>query len=263
MPIPQFPAKHGGRPYVTPHQLISYRAGVGRPVDRAPRAIVLCWQGRFFDEVRRRRDHRQLDGPGEVLLELAGTPSPALETAAGVGVARLGIGAPTAAIVVEELAALGVERVVGLGFAGAIATGLNVGDLVVCSAAVRDEGTSHHYVAPERLALPDPQLTATLHGALGSAALGPTWTTDAPYRETAEEIEHYRSDGVLTVDMEAAAVFAVSSAVGIRAASLFCISDVLSGPTWRPKFHAGDLVASMFAAFEQVEKVLAAIGGAS
>jgi hypothetical protein len=63
-----------------------------------------------------------------------------------LGFARLAIGAPAAAIAVEELAAWGVQAVVGVGFAGAIAADLAPGDVVVCAAALRDEGTSRHYL---------------------------------------------------------------------------------------------------------------------
>ena len=58
-------------------------------------------------------------------------------------------------------------------------------------------------------------------------AVGATWTTDAPYRETAEEVAYYRGDGVLTVEMEASAVFAVAQARGVHLASAVVLDAVL------------------------------------
>jgi len=103
---------------------------------------------------------------------------------------------------------------VSVGTAGAIGSGLVPGDLVVCSGALRDEGTSHHYAPPERFALPDEGLTGRLRAQLPTAVSGLSWTTDAPYRETAEEIMAYRGEGILTVDMEAAPCSAARRSVG-------------------------------------------------
>jgi purine-nucleoside phosphorylase len=72
-------------------------------------------------------------------------------------------------------------------------------------------------------------MTARLRAALPGAVHGPSWTTDAPYRETAEEVAKYRADGIVTVEMEASCLFTVASAVGVAAAAAFVVSDVLHG----------------------------------
>ena len=69
---------------------------------------------------------------------------------------------------------------------------------------------------------------------------GTSWTTDAPYRETIKEIEHYKKEGVLTVDMEASAVFAVAQALNVDAGSIFTISDYLGERELKPYFHLTD-----------------------
>jgi len=181
-----------------------------------------------------------------------------LELTPLVGYALLPIGAPIAAIVLEELAPLGVETVIGLGTAGGIGTGLHAGEAVVCSAALRDEGTSHHYAPSARWAHPDFDLLTELRSALPHAIVGPTWTTDAPYRETIEEITLYRDGGVLTVEMEAAAMFTVGEALGVKTASVFCISDTLHGEAWEPSFHSTGLDNALWDLFETVESVLVA-----
>ncbi|GAG93901.1 unnamed protein product [marine sediment metagenome] len=71
-------------------------------------------------------------------------------------------------------------------------------------------------------------------------SLGTSWTTDAPYRETIKEIDHYKGEGVLTVDMEASAVFTVSNALNVDASAIFTISDYVGERAWQPYFHLTD-----------------------
>ncbi|MGH9279829.1 MAG: nucleoside phosphorylase [Acidimicrobiales bacterium] len=247
MPFPNFAGKHDGNPYVTPHRLLAYRGRRdGAPAGPSPRAVIVSWQPSLLQRVKAARDVREVAGPAGSVVEL----SPA------VGFARLPIGAPAVGIVVEELAAVGVEVIVGVGTAGAIAGGLRPGDTVLCSAALRDEGVSHHYAPAARWAEPDEALLTRLRAALPDAVVGRSWTTDAPYRETLEEIVAYRGEGVLTVEMEAAALFTVSRCVGIRAASVFCISDILHGTEWEPHFGSGPVGDAQWHAFERVEAAL-------
>lgn len=161
---------------------------------------------------------------------------------ARVGVALVdGPGAPFATIVLEELAALGVERFVIVGLAGSLRSGIAAGSVVLCTKALRDEGTSHHYPGPAKYAHPDRPLTKILEQHLQHSGVsclrGASWTTDAVYRETRQEIRRYRRAGILTVEMEAAAVFAVARRIGAKTAALFVISDHLSDAGWDPRFH--------------------------
>ena len=130
-----------------------------------------------------------------------------------------------------------------VGTCGGLAEGLQVGTIVICDEAIRDEGTSYHYMDPHEKAQADPLLTRRLEGVLKKQGLqiskGTSWTIDSPYRETLEEIRQFRSQGVLTVDMEAAAVFAAAKFRKIPAASLLVVSDLLGGEEWQPRFHHG------------------------
>lgn len=251
VPVPNFQTKHGGRPYVTPHQLFAYREAHGRTVKQPPSSMVITWQPRVLERVRGSRNVTEIAGPGGAILELS----------ASVGFACLPIGAPLVAILLEELAALGTHTVIGLGTAGAIAPGRTIGDVVVCSAALRDDGTSHHYKPDGRWAAPDETITEQLRAALPGAAFGPTWTTDAPYRETAEEIVAYQREGVVTVDMEASALFTVGAFLGVKTASVFCISDALHGDTWQPHFYSAEIDDAMWTTFERIEALLQARDG--
>ncbi len=156
--------------------------------------------------------------------------SPKQETAVLEG---FGIGAPAAAFVLEGICALGVNRVITMGWAGALSCEVSLGDIVVCTKALRDEGLSHHYLPSARYAYPDPLLTRLLIDKAAPSFEGPSWTTDALFRETPNEIAVYSAEGVLTVEMEAAGLFAVAQCLEISLAAGFCISDHLTrSMTW-------------------------------
>jgi uridine phosphorylase len=97
----------------------------------------------------------------------------------------------------------------------------------VIDRALRDEGTSYHYAAPSEFAEADPLLVAKVTKALRDESLsvlvGSSWTTDAPFRETAEAIEAARAKGILAVEMEAAALYTFARA---RDASVLCLAHV-------------------------------------
>ena len=143
-----------------------------------------------------------------------------------------GIGAPAVAAILEELIAFGTTCFVSIGTAGGLQKSSRIGDLIVCDAAVRDEGVSHHCLEPAEYSHPSPTLTAeltqTLDGLGATYAAGPSWTIDAPFRETVEEARHYRANGVLTIEMEAAALFAVARYRRVDLAAAFVISDSLA-----------------------------------
>lgn len=157
-----------------------------------------------------------------------------------VAVNCLGIGAPAAAAQLEIQVQLGVKRCLSIGTAGGLQLGQQPGDIVLLTQAIREEGTSYHYLPPDAPAVPDNGLTAQLGQALDQAGLthatGSTVTTDAPYRTTPDEIRHHRLNEVSTVEMEAAALFAVSQVRSIPTASAVVIDSVAgeSGSTFLP-----------------------------
>ena len=147
-----------------------------------------------------------------------------------------GIGSPNAATVMDELIAMGGKKFLNMGLAG----GLQDEGIFLCDKALRDEGTSYHYLPHGHFTFPDKELTRKLGESIEKAGLeyktGTTWTIDAPYRETKAEVEHYRKKGIVTVEMEASALFAVAKVRKVKIASAFVVSDTLI-KKWEPKFH--------------------------
>jgi uridine phosphorylase len=144
-----------------------------------------------------------------------------------VGIIGCVVGAPFATLIAEELFACGCRLLLSLTSAGQINAAGPTPYFVVIDRALRDEGTSYHYAAPAEFAEADAQLVAAAATALDQAGLrilvGSSWTTDAPFRETAEAIEAARAKGVLAVEMEAAALYAFARA---RGKSVLCLAHV-------------------------------------
>jgi len=167
---------------------------------------------------------------------------------------QFGIGAPAAAAALEELAALGTSSFVSIGTAGSLQCDLGTGDLVLCETAIRDEGVSHHYLPPARLVTAGARMTGALRAAMTQGGMGfragTSWTIDTPYRETVAEAAHYQAEGVLCVEMEAAALFAVGEVRGLQVASAFAISDSLAELVWNPQFHGPEVEAGLIALYE-------------
>lgn len=206
-----------------------------RPI-AIPEACVVCF---FADVIARLRDDGLLTQVAEQRSEIGAHPIYTFPV--GDGGARLalfhpGIGAPLAAGLLEEVIALGCRRFVVCGAAGTLDATLTVGHLVVPTDALRDEGTSYHYLAAEAPARPSPRALAALTRVLDRRALpyerGRTWTTDAIYRETPAKIARRRAEGCVTVEMEAAALFAVATFRAVDLAVLLYAGDDVSGAEW-------------------------------
>jgi DeoD family purine-nucleoside phosphorylase len=142
-----------------------------------------------------------------------------------------GMGGPSAAIVISELADLGAKRLLRIGTCGALDANLALGDLVIATEAIAADGTSQALGAGERTR-PDPALlTALQHAAAGSRAqAGPIVSTDLFYDPRKGLEDAWRSAGALAIEMETATIFALATNSGLPAASLLLVSDELSPP---------------------------------
>ena len=144
-----------------------------------------------------------------------------------VGIVGRVVGAPFAVLVAEELFASGCRLLVSLTSAGQIVPSKTPPYFVIIDRALRDEGTSYHYAIPSEFAEADPQVVKAAADAILEttlqAVVGSSWTTDAPFRETAEAIEAAREKGILAVEMEAAALYTFARIAGVR---LLCLAHV-------------------------------------
>jgi nucleoside phosphorylase len=248
--FPNVEGKHAHEAVFGPHDFIAYLKKQGLWEDfPSPDGVVFFYQRWFLDRVMAREEAegrlRPQSVPAALLsFYLVGHESRTLGLSGGFG-----IGSPAAAAVMEELIAAGVSQFIGIGTAGGLQKDLEIGSIVVCDRAVRDEGVSHHYVQPAKYAHTSIALTERLKNALEAQGLDPfvgsTWTIDAPYRETMEELKQYQAEGVLTVDMEAAALASVASHRRVQFAAAFAVSDTLADLVWDPRFRSPEVARSL------------------
>ena len=186
-----------------------------------PRVCILDPDGDILRRLKASQKARRFDGWPCYHTEL-NTFSLAGET---VGIIDCVVGAPFAVLVAEELFASGCRFLLSLTSAGQIAASGAPPYFVIIERALRDEGTSYHYAPASEFADADPQLVATAASALQGlrVVIGASWTTDAPFRETAVAIESARGKGVLAVEMEAAALYAFARARGV---AVLCLAHV-------------------------------------
>ncbi|WP_420628322.1 nucleoside phosphorylase [Candidatus Leptofilum sp.] len=153
-----------------------------------------------------------------------------------IAVLHPGVGAPLAGAFLEELIALGCRNFIACGGCGVLDREINLGHVVVPATAVRDEGTSYHYLPPSREVAAHPNAVQAIEQTLQAHHLpyivGKTWTTDAIYRETPTRIARRREEGCHVVEMEAAAFFAVAQFRGVRFGQLLYGGDDLTGDAW-------------------------------
>jgi uridine phosphorylase len=132
------------------------------------------------------------------------------------GIVGRAVGASFAVLIAEQLFVSGCRLLISIASAGAIADGLPKPSYVLIERALRDEGTSYHYLPSAPFASADPVVFAAALKAALAAGLpvieGVSWTTDAPFRETAPTILERRRQGIHTVEMEAAALLAFAQA---------------------------------------------------
>lgn len=147
-----------------------------------------------------------------------------------------GIGSALSAALLEEVIAFGCRKFIACGGCGVLEKNITSGHLIIVGGAVRDEGTSYHYLPPareiqaNRLAMES--LVHVLNQRQMPYLVAKTWTTDAPYRETADKIKLRRSEGCLVVDMEAAGLMAVAQFRDAVLGQVLYAGDDLSGSEW-------------------------------
>jgi uridine phosphorylase len=156
------------------------------------------------------------------------------------------IGAPSAGILLETAISWGVKEIVFVGWCGAVAPDIQIGDIILPNMAMIDEGTSKNY-NPREINESKPSFTLQnrLKKRLSDKRVmfheGSIWTTDAIFRETQKKVAHYQQQGVLGVEMEASALFSIGLFRNIEVGCLLVVSDTVASHQWiqgfsHPKF---------------------------
>jgi uridine phosphorylase len=153
------------------------------------------------------------------------------------------LGAAGSAAFLDELIALGFTQFIVCGGAGVLRKDIAVGHLIIPTSAVRDEGVSYHYLPPAREVECNPEVVAKIEAEFKRSGIdyikAKTWTSDSFYRETEKKIELRKSEGCVTVEMEAAAFFAVAKFRNVKLGQILYGGDDLSAVTWDSrKWHS-------------------------
>jgi uridine phosphorylase len=197
-----------------------------------PARAVMCWFGNAVAERT-----AGLEPMHHVPFEHGDHPITVVEhRGERVALVSPGVGAPAAVTSLEVVIALGASAIIGCGAAGIVRPGFDIGHVIVPTAAVRDEGTSYHYAPAGVGVTPHPRALAAIDAVLTEAGVphdrGLTWTTDAFFRETRAKVATRRSQGCISVEMEAAAMFAAAAFRGVVYGQLLYAGDDVSAEEW-------------------------------
>jgi len=151
------------------------------------------------------------------------------------------LGAPHAALMLERLIAMGAKKIVAFGCCGSLQPNLQVGHMVIPTAALSEEGTSAHYPLPQGTeSIASPKIAQLFYEKAQEKSFkvtkGKVWTTDALFRETREKTKRYSAMGVLAVEMEMSALFTVAAYRKVDLGGLMVVSDELATLKWKTGF---------------------------
>lgn len=244
MSFPVYPEKHKLKEMYGAAEIVGYRKQVGRmPSLESPQGILFCLERGLPWRLRWRIPVRRAGGMNGDLYALK-KPKGKIGIMTGFGG-----GSPMTVELAEEFAAMGVKCMILMTWGGILQPDLNPGDIIVIDRAIRDEGASYHYLPPAKYVDGDAQLADQLVHAIeahsGKCTRGTTWTTDAPFRETTEEIRQYQAEGVKTVEMESAGLFTVGQVRQIPTASVVIGMDKLAEFRWQVPERLNDILKSL------------------
>jgi uridine phosphorylase len=212
---------------VEPSKVIKKNYGV-------PSHFVLCF---FQDVISKLDEEKKISEITYLGSEIGRNPVYLIEgVEPSMALLHPGVGAPLAAAFLEEIIALGGTKFIVCGGAGILDSSHKLGDLIIPISAIRDEGTSYHYLSPGREVSPTSHALEAIKTTLSKNnipfKMTKTWTTDAVYRETRAKINLRRESGCTCVEMEAAALFAVARFRKVEIAQILYAGDDLSGEVW-------------------------------
>ncbi len=150
------------------------------------------------------------------------------------------VGAPMAVLALEKLIVLGARRIITFGWCGSLSNTLQIGDVLLPTWAISNEGTSAHYPVNSRPESHAPTRHSLSEGlaAQGLTTLsGPVWSTDAPYRESFAQVNQLGEQNILGVEMEYAALIAAAAFRRVELTAVLLVSDELWSGKWKPGFR--------------------------
>jgi uridine phosphorylase len=170
------------------------------------------------------------------------------------------IGSPYTVMVLENLIAWGARQFIFFGWCGAVARHVKIGDIIIPTSAIIDEGTSRHYAAnPNHAVTPATSLLHKIKTSFNSKKVdvheGLVWTTDAIYRETRKKVEYFQKKNVLAVEMEASALFTVGDFRRVEAGAVLVVSDELSTFDWQRGFGSKRFIKHRKTALEVISRL--------
>jgi len=244
MSYPIYPEKHVLPEMYGAREIVGYRKKVGRmPSLSAPEGVLFCLERGLPWRMRWRVPVKRAGGMNGDLYELK-KPKNKIGIMTGFGG-----GSPMTVELAEEFAAMGVKCMILMTWGGLLQPDLQAGDIIVIDKAIRDEGTSYHYLPPGKYIEANATLANQLEKAIatrgGTCTRGCTWTTDAPFRETVNEIQEYQAEGVKTVEMESAGLFTIGQIRHIPTASVVVGMDQLAEYRWQVPERLSDILHSL------------------
>ena len=186
----------------------------------------------FFDEARKVAEYRGfLTYSGKV-------------DGIGISACSTGIGCPSAAIVVEELMKIGAETFIRVGTTGALQPDIEIGDIVIATAAVRADGTTRSYLPVEYPAVADFGVVSALLQASSEMKkdvhLGIVLSSDTFYGGNSEAIRQFGEANVLSIEMECSVIFTLAGLKGLRSGAIMAVDGNLIRGTGKGEFEPGE-----------------------
>lgn len=183
------------------------------------------------------------------------------ENNAGISLTGPVVSAPYAVMLLESLIAWGAQQFIFFGWCGSVSHDVRIGDIILPTGAMIDEGTSKHYCADENeIAKPSDLVVEKTKHALKQKSLafheGIIWTMDAIYRETREKVEYFQSKDVSGVEMELSALFTVGKFRNVEVSGILVVSDELATFTWQPGFRDERFIQARMAVAEVIASMV-------
>ena len=212
---------------INPHDLL-------QPIEGMPKVAVTCYAKETFERMLAGFEAEQI-----AATSTANGIIPVYKVIyKGVEIAlfMMGVGAPASAAMMEDIYQLGAEKIIIFGTCGVLEKSIDDCAIIIPNSAMRDEGTSYHYVPASDEIPVNEKYMSVFMGMLDELQIkytvGKTWTTDAIYRETADKIKRRKEQGCICVDMECSADAAVAQFRGKDLVQFFYAADNLDAEEW-------------------------------